>query len=316
MFSKTFSLYAVLATATLSTVVASPTLAARGNSHRSGTRTLADAADEYPQLLPLEEGNSRFRQSIAESDHPDLLWDLTVNGQHPEFLFLGCSDSRVSEGTIFSPPPGVFFTERNIANQYGGEDLNAIAILAYGVTELRVGHIIVMGHYGCGGVQASILNKPDHLDRAGEAVQAWIGPIRTLYYNSTRDEIVKLREYRAANPDAGPPQFNDSGFRALVEENVKNTVWGISQDPIIYDHWQAFLAEQNNGTLKRASESSPPLKPVYIHGFVYDISSGEIYDLNVSQGPPGWNADWSKCKRNLITAIRHGNTNPDDVEDC
>jgi hypothetical protein len=49
------------------------------------------------------------------------------------------------------------------------------------------------------------------------------------------DEIVKLREYRAANPDAGPPQFNDSGFRALVEENVKNSVWGISQDTIIYD---------------------------------------------------------------------------------
>ena len=104
------------------------------------------------------------------------------------------SDSRVSEGTIFSPPPGVLFTERNIANQYGGEDLNAVAILAYGVTELRVGHVVVMGHYGCGGVQASILNKPDNLDRAGEAVQAWIDPIRTLYYNSTRwvDRPTKL----------------------------------------------------------------------------------------------------------------------------
>lgn len=51
-------------------------------------------------------------------------------------------------------------------------------------------------------------------------------------------------------------------------------------------------------------------------GFVYDISSGEIYDLNVSQGPPGWNADWSKCKRNLFGSIRHGNTNPNDVEGC
>lgn len=96
------------------------------------------------------------------------------------------SDSRVSEGTIFAPLPGVLFTERNIANQYAGGDLNAAAILAYGVTELRVGHIIIMGHYGCGGVQASILDRPSNLDRAGEVVQAWIDPIRSLYYNSTR----------------------------------------------------------------------------------------------------------------------------------
>ena len=96
------------------------------------------------------------------------------------------SDSRVSEGTIFSPPPGILFTERNIANQYAAGDLNAIAIVAYGVTELKVDHVVVMGHYGCGGVQASILDKFDLLDRAGEAVQAWIDPIRSLYHNSTR----------------------------------------------------------------------------------------------------------------------------------
>ena len=96
------------------------------------------------------------------------------------------SDSRVSEGTIFSPPPGVLFTERNIANLYTDGDLNAVAIVAYGVTALKVGHIVVMGHYGCGGVQSSILDKPDNLDRAGEAVQAWIDPIRALYQNSTR----------------------------------------------------------------------------------------------------------------------------------
>ena len=96
------------------------------------------------------------------------------------------SDSRVSEGTIFAPLPGDLFTERNIANQYTGSDLNAIATIAYGVTALKVGHIIVMGHYGCGGVQASILNKPDHLDYAGDSVQKWIEPIRSLYQNSTR----------------------------------------------------------------------------------------------------------------------------------
>lgn len=96
------------------------------------------------------------------------------------------SDSRSSEGTIFSALPGELFTERNIANVYTGSDLNAVATIAYGVTALKVGHIIVMGHYGCGGVQASILNKPDHLDNAGASVQQWIEPIRSLYQNSTR----------------------------------------------------------------------------------------------------------------------------------
>ena len=101
------------------------------------------------------------------------------------------------------------------------------------------------------------------------------------------DGIVKLREYRAANPDAGPPKFEDPGFRALVEENVKNTVWSISQDPIMTDvscpseflpliwfslcslycqHWKAYLAEQKESSRKRAYESDVPLKPVYVHG--------------------------------------------------
>lgn len=89
MFRKPFLLYTVLATL-YTTVFASPTVSARSDQDQNRTRTLADAADQFPQLLPLVEGNARFRQSIAESDKPDLLWSLTANGQHPEFLFLGC----------------------------------------------------------------------------------------------------------------------------------------------------------------------------------------------------------------------------------
>lgn len=112
--------------------------------------------------------------SLAAGTH------LTLTPDYPH------SDSRVSEGTIFASPPGRLFAERNIANQYLAEDLNAVASVAYAVTTLGVGHIIVTGHYGCGGVQAAILDRPDNLDRAGEAVQSWIDPIRTLYHNSTR----------------------------------------------------------------------------------------------------------------------------------
>lgn len=103
-------------------------------------------------------------------------------------------------------------------------------------------------------------------------------------------------------------------------------------------HWKEFL-EENKGGHKRAAEPGTPLKPVYIHGerqttlgrcwarfltwlvppllgMIYDISTGMVYDLDVSQGPPGYKGDPSKCKRNLITALRHGNANPSQVDGC
>ena len=89
MFYKPFLFYAILATL-CSTVFASPALAGRDNHGSGGPRNLSDAARQYPQLLPLEHGNAKFRHDIATSNHPDLLWEQTVNGQHPEYLFLGC----------------------------------------------------------------------------------------------------------------------------------------------------------------------------------------------------------------------------------
>lgn len=97
------------------------------------------------------------------------------------------SDSRVSEGTIFSAAPGTLFTERNIANQYSSADANDVSIISYAVHELSVGHIIVMGHYGCGGVNAAIMSRPTGvLDHASESIQNWIAPIRRLYQASSR----------------------------------------------------------------------------------------------------------------------------------
>ena len=97
------------------------------------------------------------------------------------------SDSRVSEGTIFSAPPGALFTQRNIANQFQPIDNNAISVLSYGVQFLGVGHIIVMGHYGCGGVQAAMLPRPNTTDDfSGSSVQDWVNPIRHTYLNSSR----------------------------------------------------------------------------------------------------------------------------------
>ena len=103
-------------------------------------------------------------------------------------MFPVISDSRAAEGTIFSAPPGAIFTQRNIANQFQPVDNNAISVLSYGVQALGVGHVIVMGHYGCGGVKAAMLPRPNTTadDFSQNSVQSWINPIRHTYWNSSR----------------------------------------------------------------------------------------------------------------------------------
>ncbi|KAH6917809.1 carbonic anhydrase [Coprinopsis sp. MPI-PUGE-AT-0042] len=179
----------------------------------------------------LYTGNQAFRVAEAE-----LITKLAVEGQAPPFLFLGCADSRVSEGTIFSAHPGTFFTERNIANQYSKGDINVKASLAYGIEHLKVKHIVVLGHYGCGGVQASIASPPPKpWDDTTKAIQNWVEPIRHVYRTSKRAEIVDSRNQNQGNSTVPGPPLHDAGFRALVEENVKNTVKNIADDKIIRD---------------------------------------------------------------------------------
>lgn len=122
-------------------------------------------------------------------------------------MFIGCSDSRVSEGTVFNAKPGTFFTERNIANQFHSTDAGgwvdsptrvyrdrlanilarSLTVLSYAVSVLGVKHVVVMGHYGCGGVAAAIATPPEApVDAANGAVQNWIDPIRELFRTSTR----------------------------------------------------------------------------------------------------------------------------------
>ncbi|KAK0480660.1 carbonic anhydrase [Armillaria novae-zelandiae] len=254
-------------------LIAAPFLVANahfGHSHRREANA--------PELGVLFQGNQQFKEKM-QTESPTLLTDLTENGQEPEFMFIGCSDSRVSEGTVFNANPGTLFTERNIANQFVAEDANAQSVVAYAVSELHVQHIIVMGHYGCGGVAAAIATPPEEpLDAANTAVQNWIAPIRALYQNSTRAEIVSLREKNAALEVVEEPEPEEPGFRALVEENVKVSVQAIARSTVIQDHFAALAQGGGDGET---------LVQVFIHGWVYDIANGEIQNLGISVGPPG-----------------------------
>jgi carbonic anhydrase len=174
--------------------------------------------------------------------NPDYFEDL-AKGQSPEYLWIGCSDSRVPANEITGTRPGDVFEHRNIANMVLHNDMNLLSVLSYGVEVLKVKHIIVCGHYGCGGVLAAMSNKQFGL------IDNWLRDIKDVY----RLHQVEL--------DA----IKDEGKRArrFVELNVMEQVFDLTNTSIIQNAWK-------NG------------QPLHVHGWVYDIQDGIIKDLDVT----------------------------------
>ncbi|KAF8880350.1 carbonic anhydrase, partial [Gymnopilus junonius] len=160
------------------------------------------------------------------------------------------------------------------------------AVLAFAISSLKVRHIVVLGHYGCGGiansmmmpnpgsdsmmpnqgsVQDSILPTPT----AEAAVQRWIQPVRELYEMSLRPEIIAHREKAKMEPLIELPGIREPAFRALIEENLKLNVKKVANSRVIQEVQQE------------------PEQDVFIHGWIYDMESGRVFDLGVSVGPPG-----------------------------
>ncbi|KAJ3510015.1 hypothetical protein NMY22_g16102 [Coprinellus aureogranulatus] len=190
-------------------------------------------------------------------ENPGLLEGLAFQGQKPPFMIVDCSDSRVNEQGIFDAEPGTMFTAGNIANMFDEADTSSNAVLTYAVTTLRVKHVVVMGHYGCGGVAASMAplpkgyrerwlspssltspissSSPSSLSTPyfspspdappDLAVQRWIAPIRHIYETSSRPEIRKHREfiYSLLYP---PPGANVDERDRVTEEEIANVLLG------------------------------------------------------------------------------------------
>ncbi|KIK03058.1 hypothetical protein K443DRAFT_677059 [Laccaria amethystina LaAM-08-1] len=238
-----------------------------------------------PAIEALYRGNQEYMKTMGLTN-PGLLQDLANEGQRPPFMLVDCSDSRVNEQGIFSAKPGTIFTAGNVANQFDEADISSSAVLAYALSTLKVKHVVVLGHYGCGGVAASMLPfqsplQPPPLPTveaekqglqlqfspADLAVQSWIHNIRDLYETSERSEIARHREEQPRMEEL--PHLHCPAFRALVEENVKANVKRISDSALIRHHYA-----HDQGA-------------VYVHGWVYDVESGEVSDLGISAGPPG-----------------------------
>jgi carbonic anhydrase len=166
-----------------------------------------------------------------------------ASGQKPPYLYIGCSDSRLALTRFTGTEPGELFVHRNIANQVSLTDMNFLAILNYAIIHLEVKHIIVAGHYGCGGIKAALEGRTIGI------IDNWVNPIREIYLQK-QDEI-----------DALPTK--EQRLNRLAELNVILQVKNIYQTSIM----------RNSLEQQKAPE---------VHGWVVDISTGLIKDLEVS----------------------------------
>lgn len=192
----------------------------------------------YEQLL---QGNKDFVESVTSQD-PDFFKKL-AKGQTPEVLWIGCSDSRVPANQITNTKPGDVFVHRNIANVCVHTDMNMLSVLDYAVNVLKVKHVIVAGHYGCGGVAAAMGNKQFGV------IDNWLRHIKDVY---------RLHSHEL-------DLISDSKARIdrLVELNVNEQVYNLCKTTIIQNAW------------KDRSD-------LEIHGWVIDISTGYVKDLKIS----------------------------------
>ena len=192
----------------------------------------------YNQLL---ENNKKWVDRHMERD-PEFFQRLS-KGQNPPLLWIGCADSRVPANEIIGAQPGEVFVHRNIANMVVHSDMNMLSVLDYAVNVLKVKHVIVCGHYGCGGVQAAMTNKHIGL------IDNWIRHIKDTY--------------RFHQQELNAIEDEKQRFDRFVELNVVEQVYDLAKTSIVQSAWE-------NG------------QDLHIHGWVYDVADGLINDLKIT----------------------------------
>ena len=195
-------------------------------------------SDFYKKIL---DNNKEWVLSTLEND-PNYFTDL-AKGQTPPLLWIGCSDSRVPANEIIGAKPGEVFVHRNIANMVIHSDMNMLSVLDYAVNVLKVKHVLVCGHYGCGGVKTAMGN-----DSVG-IIDNWIRHIKDVY--------------RFHHEELDAIEDENKRFNRFVEINVIEQVYDLAKTSIVQSAWK-------NG------------QELYLHGWVYGLNSGFVTDLNVN----------------------------------
>jgi carbonic anhydrase len=189
--------------------------------------------------------NKAWAQEVRERA-PDY-FERLAHGQQPEFLWIGCADSRVPADIIVNAEPGLIFAHRNIANQVIATDFNCLSVLQYAVQVLEVKHIIVCGHYNCGGVKAALSNQSSDLT----LLNKWLLHVKDVY-RLHREELDAINSL-------------DEKANRLVELNVVEQVNNLSYTTIVQSAWKKH-------------------KRPMVHGWVYALEDGLLKQL-VTLGP-------------------------------
>jgi carbonic anhydrase len=192
-------------------------------------------------LNHLLENNRKWAEGKIKDD-PQFFERLS-NVQNPEYLWIGCSDSRVPANVIIGLQPGEVFVHRNVANVVVHTDMNCLSVIQFAVEVLKVKHIIVCGHYGCGGVQAAMADKEYGL------IDNWLRNIKEVY-KDYKNEVDSIKD-------------QNEKVNRLCELNVAAQVLNVCHTTIVQNAWQrgANLA---------------------VHGWIYDIKDGLLRDLGLS----------------------------------
>ena len=196
------------------------------------------SAEFYKKIL---DNNKKWVEDQVAIDK-DYFKDL-AKGQQPPLLWIGCSDSRVPANEIIGAKPGEVFVHRNIANMVVHSDMNMLSVLDYAVNVLKVKHVIVCGHYGCGGVKAAMGNQSIGL------IDNWIRHIKDVYrLHDTYLNAIEDEEER---------------FNKFVEINAQEQVFDLAKTSIVQGAWR-------NG------------QDLTLHGWTYGLNSGYVTDLGVN----------------------------------
>jgi len=194
-----------------------------------------------------------------------------AKGQKPTVLWLGCADSRIPESLLCGTIPGEVFVHRNIANCFTPGDPSAMAVLAYAVNHLGIRHVVVVGHYGCGGVIAAMdlakarnrtspsVEVDANKDEGQSVIVNWLAPLRALAVAQLRSSP---KSANSNGSDATTPEDEEASHRALVRSHCCAQVSNI----------------ESSSVLQKAIKDG---MPVTVDGWVYDVATGRLADMHV-----------------------------------
>jgi carbonic anhydrase len=196
-------------------------------------------------LTQLKANNRAWAERMVSADAN--VFKRLERQQAPEYLWIGCADSRVPANEIVGLDPGELFVHRNVANLAPPQDANYLSVLQFAVEVLKVKHIMVVGHYGCGGVAAAVDGKRRGL------VDHWLHPIREVN-EAHRDELDAIANLHAR-------------LNRLCELNVMCQVRNVASDIFVQEAWARS-------------------QDLHVHGWVYSLANGLVTDLNVTASRP------------------------------